>query len=437
MEILIKDVFNSYTATRETYISQDSGFYELELKQSILEEGTLCLLTGSSKTGKTSLYKKVLAELDKVPIKIRCNDSLKPDEFWSRPLEELDFSRLKSIEDGATTTIGGSVAGSGALGWEWLGKITATLTASASRASAEKEVKEAILAKPSPSHLVPLLQKSNAVLVVEDFHYLHKDTQREIFQQWKVFTDEGVSVIVVGTTHHGVDLANANPDLVGRISHIELGRWSDSDLQAIAQRGLKKLNVIGPSAISSLVAKESAGLPIIVQQACAQLFKDRGLISWDVGQPINFTSVEAKKALHNVAKRKYSSFESWYEKLVNGPRKGARKYDTYRVILALFTQDPPIFNMQRAELDRRLGLSGIASAEYPPKASITSTLSALDTFQKSSGFELLEWSKSDKTVYILVPSFLFYLRWKEDRSAVATLGDVFIVLLEFSKFFKK
>jgi len=435
MEVLIKDVFNGSTTTSETYISQNSGLYELELEQSILEEGTLCLLTGSSKTGKTSLYKKVLSKLDKVPIKIRCSDSLKPDEFWSRPLEELDFSRLKSIEDGATATIGGSATGSGALGWEWLGKITATITASSSKAIAEKEVKEAILAKPSPSHLVPLLKKSNAVLVVEDFHYLHKDTQREIFQQWKVFTDEGISVIVVGTTHHGVDLANANPDLVGRISHIELGRWSDSDLQAIAQRGLKKLNVVSPSVIASLVAKESAGLPIIVQQACAQLFKDRSLGSWDVDRLINFTPVDTKKALHHVAKGRYKSFESWYEKLVNGPRKVSRKYDTYRVILALFTQDPPIFSMQRAEIDRRLGLSGILPTEVPPKASITSTLSALDAFQKRSGFELLEWSKGDNTVYILVPSFLFYLRWKEDRST-ASLEDVFKLFIEFAKLFK-
>jgi hypothetical protein len=30
--------------------------------------------------------------------------------------------------------------------------------------------------------------------------------RRKVFQQWKVFVDSEASVIVVGTTHHAVDL---------------------------------------------------------------------------------------------------------------------------------------------------------------------------------------------------------------------------------------
>lgn len=432
MNILIKHVFNGFVAPPDTYIPQNSGQYETELKQGILEEGTLCLVTGSSKTGKTSLYRRVLDQLGRTPIRVSCNASLKPEEFWSHPLERLDFSRLKSKETGSTITLGGTTSGSGSLGWEWLGKITATVTATASKADAEKEVKEAILAKPSPSHLIPLLKQSNAVLVVEDFHYLTEETQREIFQQWKLFTDNEISVIVVGTTHHGVDLANANADLVGRIRHIELGRWSDSDLQSIALRGLKKLSVVGPSEIASLISKESAGLPILVQQACAQLFHDRNLQEWNSEDPIKFSTDDAKRALHHVAVQRYKAFESWYNKLVYGPRKKARKYDTYQLILALFTQDPPTFSLRRDEIEARLKKAGIAASEMPPPASVTSTLSALDGFQKRNNFELLEWSKSDSTVYILVPSFLFYLRWREDKSA-SNIGDIFELLMRLAR----
>jgi hypothetical protein len=424
--IAIANVFNGGKASSETYVQREKGRYEAELKQGILENGILCLITGSSKTGKTTLYQKVLSELDKEPLRVRCSASLKADDFWSYPLENLDFSRLKTLEDGGTRTISGTGSVSGTLGWGWLASLKGTVGVGITDAKAEKEVKDAILAKPSPTHLVPLLKKSNAVLVVEDFHYLTEEVQREVFQQWKIFTDNEVSVIVVGTTHHGVDLATANSDLIGRITHIDLGRWSDSDLKAIANKGLTLLNVADKSLVVNPISEESAGLPILTQQICAQLFIDKGITEWDPENSISFTKGDAQKAMHKVAKTRYSNFESWYAQLVQGPRKQARKYDTYKIILALFAQDPPTFSFTRHEIDIRLKAAGLAASELPPAASINSTLASLKNFQDKRNFELLEWSKCDKTVYILEPSFLFYLRWRENRTIVASVFQMLL-----------
>lgn len=428
----IVDVFNGLTVPKETYIPQENGRFEKQLKRGIVEKGTLCLITGSSKTGKTSLYGKVLKAIGKEPLLVRCSDSLKADEFWAHPLENLDFSRLKAVEEGSTVTASGSATLSGAIGWEWLAKLTGSATVGAAKARTDKEIKESILSKPSPSHLIPLLKNSNAVLVVEDFHYLTAAVQREIFQQWKIFTDNEVSVLVVGTTHHGVDLATANPDLIGRISHIDIGRWSDDDLQRIAKKGLSKLNVLQADTVSRTLAKESAGLPILVQQACAQMFYDREIDEHDTAQPITFSQHEVQTALHNVAITRYNHFEAWYNKLVFGPRRRARRYDTYEIILALFTQDPPTFSLPRHEIDRRLKSAPIPSEKIPPAPSIKSTLAALDNFQKTHNFELLEWSKSDNTVYIVVPSFLFYLRWREPKPT-SLAGGVFDLIMNIWK----
>lgn len=414
-QVLISSIFSGVKTPSETYIPRDSGKYETELKQGLLEEGVLCLLTGSSKTGKTSLYNKVLDDLDRTPIRVRCSASLTSDEFWNYPLENLDFSRIKTNEKSKTTgsKIGGSLSTD--IGWTWLAKLKGTLSAETNSANSDKDLKEAILAKPSPTHLVPLLKNSNAVLVVEDFHYLSESVQKEIFQQWKIFTDNEISVIVVGTTHHGVDLAVANPDLIGRIKHIDLKRWSDLDLEAIAIKGLDLLGVSNNRLVTRLIAKESAGLPIITQQICAQLFTDQGIVSRDTTSPITFTTTDTHTALHNVAKTRYTHFEHWHNQLINGPRKAARKYDTYAIILALFVQDPPTFNLTRTEIDERLKNAGLQPEDTPPTASINSTLSSLATFQQSRKFNLLEWSKSDRTVYILEPSFLFYLRWYQNK----------------------
>lgn len=426
--ILISTIFNGVKTPSETYIPRENGRFEAELKQGILEQGVLCLLTGSSKTGKTSLYGKVLEDLGKTPIRVRCSESLTSEDFWNYPLEHLDFSRLKVAEESLTKTskITGSLSGS--LGWAWLAGLKASLSADVSNAKNDKEIRDAILAKPSPTHLVPLLQNSNAVLVVEDFHYLKEDVQREIFQQWKIFTDNEISVIVVGTTHHGVDLAFANPDLIGRIKHIDLKRWSDQDLEAIAKKGLTLLNFTINLNVTKTIAKESAGLPILTQQICLQLFTDRNLTHWDATNPISFSSSDTHQALNKVATTRYTHFEQWHQQLINGPRKAARKYDTYAIILALFVQDPPTFSLTRVEIDERLKAAKLKSENIPPPASINSTLSSLESFQNSRKFTLLEWSKRDRTVYILEPSFLFYLRWHNNKDAPKT--NIFEFIME-------
>ncbi|HHT8898687.1 TPA: hypothetical protein ACT5CR_003132 [Burkholderia cenocepacia] len=423
-KIDISTVFNGFGVPDRTYVSQENGKFEGQLTQGIKEGGTLCLITGSSKTGKTTLYNKVLASLGRVPLLVRCDRSLTSDEFWTRPLEILDFKNLKTIQSNVSTQnqLTGKVGGK--IGWQWLAGLIGEVSLGTTDTTSETEIREKIISKPSPNHLVPLLKNSNAVLVVEDFHYLDGDVQKRIFQQWKAFSDEKVSVVVVGTTHHGVDLAYANSDLIGRIQQIDLKNWSIVDLVSIARQGFAELSVGFQDKIMEAIAKECAGLPIVMQQVCAQLFVDKGYSELKVGSIVVFQEADAWRALHNVASNRYKQFETWYNRLAAGPRKNARKYNTYELILTIFSLDPPTFQILRNEIDGRLKQLILPVGGYPPPASINSTLAALDKLQQSSGFELLEWIERDQMICILEPAFLFYLRWRKKRMAAPNLMDI-------------
>jgi len=426
----ITDVFNGLGTPTKTYVAQDKGKYEQLLKQGIKEKGTLCLITGSSKTGKTTLYKKVLSSLGKTPLVVRCDASLDSNDFWKSPLEEIDFSRLKEVSCTNGNEVEGSAKIGGNIGWGWLAGLIGEVSLGVKSGQSESEIRERIVSKPSPKHLIPLLHNTNAVLVVEDFHYLNEKEQKNIFQQWKSFTDGKVSVIVVGTTHHGVDLAYANSDLIGRIQQIDLKRWEHHDLKEIALKGFEVLKIEPSATPIGVISKESAGLPIITQQACAQLFMDQGLFSVSSGTEITFTRQQAFDALHNVAVNRYKQFEQWYTRLTTGPRIKARKYNTYELVLTAFSLDPLKFDLKRHEIDERLTKIGLESSEVPPPASVNSTLSALAKFQSRSGFELLEWSKKDQALYVVEPAFLFYLRWREARTSFPTLTEFINMFFE-------
>jgi hypothetical protein len=289
----------------------------------------------------------------------------------------------------------------------------------------EVEIREKILSKPSPHHLVPILKNLPLVLVVEDFHYLSTRTKESIFQQWKVFVDSEISVVVIGTTHHAVDLAYANRDLVGRIAQIDLSTWSIDDLEKIASLGFATLMVTASRLVTNTIAREAVGLPIIVQETCAQALVAKGWSAIEPGKAeISLERSDAHSALHKVAILHYKQFEILYDRLATGPRKAARKYNTYELVLVAFAKDPLVFSLKRYEIDERLKTIPVPDAERPPPASVNSMLNALAKFQRRNGIELLEWSQKEQRLYILEPAFLFYLRWRETRTGRSSLKDL-------------
>ena len=218
--INVRDVFKSLGQPTATYVERDNGKYEQNLSSALDAEGKLCLLTGPSKTGKTTLYTKVLLDKGLQTLIVRCDATVTAPEFWKRALERIDFGRLSSSQTSKSEKVTGSGKIGGKIGWAWLAGLLGEVSIGVDSSMGEVEIREKILSQPSPDHLIPVLKNLPIVLVVEDFHYLDAEAKRNIFQQWKVFVDNEVSVIVVGTTHHAVD----QPMQIGTLSaeHIKL-----------------------------------------------------------------------------------------------------------------------------------------------------------------------------------------------------------------------
>jgi hypothetical protein len=429
-EIKVAELFPAIAKPTVTYVKREDGRYEQLLTTALADAGQLCLITGPSKTGKTTLYNNVLTSLGLEPLVVRSDVSLGPNQLWRKALEQLDFDRLKERQTRREREVGlgGKIAGQ--LGWKWLAGLSADVSTGLKVQNSEAEIREKILSEPSPTHLVQILKKLGMVLVLEDFHYLSIETKTTVFQQWKTFVDNQISVIVIGTTYHAIDIASANQDLLGRICHIEVGSWSEEDLLKIAQQGFEHLKITLPVAIRE-IPRESAGLPIITQQALAQVFYNKSITELSVpATPISVSIQSIYKALHDVATLRYGSLESDYDNLRVGPRKLARKYETYECVLTCFSADPITFSLKRHEIEKRIRHLPLPEDRRPPPASINSTLRALEQFQKQRNIHLLEWRPSERTLFVLEPAFLFYLRWRKARTDKPTLSILVEELLE-------
>lgn len=420
-------VFRTVGQPTVTYVERESGALERELDGALSENGQLCLICGPSKTGKSTLYREVLRRRNEVALVVRCDRRLTAEDVWLRALEEVDFERIESRTPTSSTTMSGEGEIGGKLGWTWLAEATARFKGSLQNVKSESEVKKRILAAPGSDLLIPILKTFNYRLIIEDFHYLADDEKIILFEQWKRFTDNEVSVIVLGTTHRAIDIANSNKDLVGRITQINIEHWSNGDLKKVADQGFRYLDMPVSDSCAQTIANEAVGLPIIVQQACLSLVTSGGQKYRNEvrGRSDLISPEKISVALHNVAKKRYGQFEDSYSTLVKGPRERARKYKTYELVLGSFALDPIKFSLHKSQLITRIAAMKIPDDERPPEPSVRSTLSALAQFQHNRGLELLEWRPKQQMLHITEPAFLFYVRWRSPRKAGTKLSDIF------------
>lgn len=368
------------------------------------------------------------------PWSCRCTGEKKCSDIWREALAAINFENVIAVTVTEANRFSGAAEVGTKFGWKWLAEVTGRITGTFGQDYSETVAREKILADPSPDLLIPVLNRTNFVLVIEDFHYLDDDEKMLLFQQWKRFIDNDITILVLGTTHRAIDIASSNKDLIGRIAQIDIAQWDEGDLAKICDLGFKYLGVKLDADAKRKICVEAVGLPIIVQQVCLQILLSKGIetdshIANRDSHSIKVSDVT--NAFTVVANRKYSQFGVYYTTLIRGPKEKNRKYKTYELILACFNMDPITFSLTRSEVNNRLAKMKIAPEEKPPAASLNSTFGALKKFQGRRNFELLEWMPNEESLYIVEPSFLFYVRWRINREK--NLGvqlDLFEALLE-------
>ncbi|MCZ4344616.1 hypothetical protein [Devosia neptuniae] len=428
----ISAVFKTTGQPTVTYVQRDSGALERRLGSYLDEAGQLCLITGPSKTGKTTLYKKVLQERGLVPLVVQCTKGRTCEDIWRLALEGVNFERVIAVQQFSEKSSSMSVEAGTKIGWHWLAEVSGKIASSVDAKESESETREKIVSQPSPDLLIPILRHTNYILVIEDFHYLDESQKILLFQQWKRFIDSEITVLILGTTHRAVDIASSNKDLIGRIAQIDVTQWDRSDLIKICQTGFDYLKITAASVVQEFIATEAVGLPILVQQVCLEAVnrKDIYTVRDSKKKKISLSVGDVKAACHQVAGGKYTVFGTHYETLIRGPREKLRKYKTYELVLACFAIDPIKFSLTRSEIDSRISRVSNSDAIKPPAASINSTLGALKQFQDKRDFELLEWRVREDKLYIVEPSFLFYVRWRRsERNQSGEQLDLFEGLL--------
>ena len=236
------------------------------------------IVFGSSKQGKTALTNKHLEEDNLV--RINCVPESRPVDIYKSILRQSDIEF--EIENTTQTSIG--YGGKG--GFKAKVKIPVIAEGQVDL-SGNADKKTTITTKTKtieynlelPQDISEILNSVgfNKRIVLENFHYLNEDTQRELAFHLRNFEDYNVLFVILGIWREKNRLAQYNGDLQDRLIEIPVEPWLGEDFKRVAYQGEPLLNVSFGKVIDKLI-EESFDSIGVFQELCKETCFAAGVV---------------------------------------------------------------------------------------------------------------------------------------------------------------
>lgn len=208
-------------------------------------------LKGESKSGKSWLRQKAFPE----GIVVQCRIGFTPLDVFTAVLADLGIQLRTS--QGTSKSGHLELSGTGEFGWKLLARAEASI-------SGGGEVRSATEHTPvgkdenDLQFICEIIRNAGRKVIIEDFHYLSTDAQRDLAHDLKAMWDFGVYLVIVGVWVKRNYLTYLNPDLAGRITEVSI-YWGVDDLTAVLDKGCDNLNVEISTRIRSRIIQDSFG----------------------------------------------------------------------------------------------------------------------------------------------------------------------------------
>jgi hypothetical protein len=370
-------------------------------------------ISGPSKSGKTVLVSKVVTKDNLIHI---YGATIKTaSDLWSNVLAwmggpvELTETSGSKIGGAISATAGGKIG----IPLVAQGKVDVQGSATAeSNSSVAKKIPLSAL-----DQIVKDIGGSEFVVFIDDFHYIDKSIRDEIGKQIKAAAELGVRICTASVPHRSDDVVRSNPELRGRVTAIDMSYWSTKELEEIAFRGFKELNVdVAPSVLTGL-SNEAFGSPQLMQAISLNFCFES-----NIGETlkkhvrIEMGANEVRKVLERTSTT--TDFSTMVTALHAGPKqrgterkqfqfKDGSAGDVYRCVLLAVTGDPSSLSFRYDEMLKRA--TALCVGESPVGSSVSESLVQMAKLAKTvQDVPVIEWDED--VLDIVEPYFLFFLR---------------------------
>ncbi len=261
-------------------------------------------------------------------------------------------------------------------------------------------------------------------IVLEDFHYLPEETQRDFAVALKAFhEDSNFCFIVVGVWRDQNRLVQHNGDLTGRVVAIDADQWTTDELRDVIESGESYLNITFSDQFKNELLEGCFSNVFVVQESCRLACERAGVYGTSSAAiVIDADAAELIKVAVDAHSGRYTGF------IINF----ALGFQTSQLEMFKWLLWP-VLTADVPELERGLKYGDLRSAlnEHHPAApinagNITQALQSVASLQVGR-MEIkpiiLDYDETNRRLSVVDRSFLIWLQ-HQDRDELLALAEL-------------
>ncbi|QMS88649.1 hypothetical protein HUN01_13985 [Nostoc edaphicum CCNP1411] len=386
------------------------------------------VIYGSSKQGKTSLRKHCLDAEEY--INIQCSNRWELVDIHSAILKAVGYQITQSIKKTAAgkQKIMASIEGGISLLNFFKGKGTVSGDAEKTK-STEITLESLELDAEDVNDIIAALKavKFKKYIVLEDFHYLSTEAQKDFAVALKAFHEASeFCFIIIGVWLEENRLIVYNGDLTGRVIAIDADKWNNKELRQVIDDGAKLLNIEFTEHFKNTLISESFNSVYIVQEVCAKACRESGVSETLekcrlIGN--NLYVHELIKSVVNQQSGRYMSFITQFSEGFQDTRLEMHKWLLY-----------PILTANLKELEQGLTyarIREILQSHHPQKkdlnpGNLTQALQSTASLQVKKDIKpiILDYDQTNRRLNVVDRWFFIWLA-NQNRNDLLIAGELF------------
>ena len=371
------------------------------------------IIHGSSKQGKTSLRKHCLSDDDYIVV--TCLNKWDLGELHGAILKKAGY-RIQQSEKKTS-------AGKHKVEAEFVGEGGVPFIAKAKGKAAydyERENGTETLSAPLELDLYDVNDIVTALseiqfrkfIVLEDFHYLPLETQKDFAFALKAFHENSkICFLIVGVWKEQNRLIAYNGDLTNRVISINADRWDTPDLLKVIQAGEELLNVQFAQKFKETLVTSSYESVMLVQEACYRTCGEERVFETQAEHRIIGNTADAKAIVKVVVDEQKGRYGAFITNFADGFQ--ATALQMYRWILY------PVLTASVANLEdglRLTDMSRIIKAHHPQQqelntGNLTQALLYAASLQVKQDIRpiILDYDQANRRLNVVDRAFLIWL----------------------------
>lgn len=378
------------------------------------------IVYGSSKQGKTSLVESHIPYDKNIVIRLS-PDSTRID-IYSSILRKAGVSikESHSLTTGGEISIGAEAKFTAKVPIFTSGELDTNIsgTGSIEKEQAFKEIPFNLSLANDVAELLNTFHSSKYI-ILENFHYLDDERQKELAVDLRNFQEMGVRFVILGVWREKNRLAQFNGDLLDRSKEIPVEPWGHDEFLDVIRQGEKQLNIVIADYLRQKAIETSFSSIGVFQEIIKQLCLESGVTQREEYSQ----NIENENYLDKARSRKADEYSSRHQRALEAIAAGNVETRSKDGVIPLYLSYYLVRSILELGFD---GLSGGLSRStlhekikttHHRKADVrvsdmTNLLMGLGTLQakKSISPPIIDFDNSTKKIQIVDSTFYFFLK---------------------------